>query len=91
MLGEDVELAAVGIVGAKRHPAELDHRALQAQAQAEERDLLLAGPANGADLALDPAVAEAAGHEHAGNALQLVRHLLRLHALQLLASGSSAP
>ena len=82
-------LLASGLSSATRR--ELDHRALQAQAQAQERDLLLARPADGAHLALDPAVAEAAGHQHAGHALQLVGHLLRLHALQLLASGSSAP
>ena len=84
MLGEDVELAAVGVRVVERHAGELDHRALQAQAQAQVRDLLLARPADGAHLALHAAVAEAAGHQHAGHALELVGDLLRLHALQLL-------
>ena len=38
VLGEDVELAAVRVIGPERHPAELDDRALQAEAQAEVRD-----------------------------------------------------
>ena len=39
----------------------LDHDALQAQAEAEQRDLVLAGVLDRADLAVDTAVAEAAG------------------------------
>ena len=43
-------------------PGELDHHALQTQAQPEGRDLVLAGVPQRADLALDPADAETAGH-----------------------------
>ena len=44
---------------------ELDRRALHAQADAEERNLALAGEADRLDLAFDAALAEAAGHEDA--------------------------
>ena len=44
---------------------ELDHRALHPQADAEERNLPLAGKADRLDLAFDAALAEAAGHQHA--------------------------
>ena len=39
--------------------------ALHAQADAEERDPVLAGEADRLDLAVDAALAEAAGHQHA--------------------------
>ena len=44
---------------------ELDHRALHAEAEPEERDPVLAGEAGGADLALDAAEPEAAGDHDA--------------------------
>ena len=44
---------------------ELDHRALHAQADAEERNAALAGVADRLDLAFDAALAEAAGNEDA--------------------------
>ena len=74
----------VRIIGAERLARELDDRALQAEAQAEERDVVPARPADGPDLALDAAVAEAAGHDDAGDARQLVGDLLRLDALEVL-------
>lgn len=43
-------------------PRVLDHRRLHAQADAEEGDAPLAGPPDGAHLAVQPARAEAAGH-----------------------------
>ena len=49
---------------------ELDHGALHAQANAEERNLPLAGKADRLDLALDAALAESAGHQHAVEAAQ---------------------
>ena len=52
---------------------ELDDRALQAQAEAQVRDPVLAGVARGEDLALDPAVAEAARDEDAGRARRAAR------------------
>ena len=45
--------------------AEFDHRALHAQANAEERNALRAGVANRRHLAFDAALAEAAGHQDA--------------------------
>ena len=53
---------------------ELDHRALQAEAQPEVRHLVLAGVAGGGDLALDAAEPEAAGHD---DAVEIVRGDLR--------------
>ena len=65
-----VELARVR-AGEPAHVAcELDDRALQAEAQAEERDAVLAGVAGGGDLALDAAEAEAAGDDDAVEVVQ---------------------
>ena len=50
---------------AARVAGELDHRAVQAEAQAEERDLVLACVAGRGDLALDAADAEPAGDDDA--------------------------
>ena len=47
---------------------ELDDRALQAEAQAEVRDAVVAGEVGGEDLALDAAMAEATRDEDAGDA-----------------------
>ncbi len=49
---------------------ELDGGDLHAEAEAEERDALLAGELRGADFALDAAVAKAAGDEDAGDVAQ---------------------
>ena len=62
---------------------ELDDRALETEAQAEVRDLVFARVVGGEDLALDAAMAEAAGHEDAGRALEafvdvLLRQRLRI-------------
>ena len=46
---------------------ELDHGHLEAEADAEEGDSVLPGVADRRHLALDAAVAEAAGNEHAVN------------------------
>src|SRR5436190_452477 len=66
-------------------PRELDHRALESQADAEEGDALLPGEADGLDLAGDAAVAEAARHQDTVDAAQgalgpLALDLLRLDA-----------
>jgi hypothetical protein len=47
-----------------------DDGALQAEADAEEGDVVFAGVADGGDLAFDAALAEAAGHEDAVDLLQ---------------------
>ena len=74
---------------AERLARELDDGALQAEAQPEERDPVAARPADCADLALDAAIAEAAGHDEPGNAVELVGDLVRLDALQMLRSDPS--
>ena len=54
--------SSAAFVEAGHVAGELDHHALQAQAQAERRDLVGAGVVQRAELALDAADAEAAGH-----------------------------
>ena len=60
-----VELGRVGAGQVADVAGELDHRALHAQADAEERNALRAGVANRGDFAFDAALAEAAGHQDA--------------------------
>ena len=60
---EHVELGGVHVVRAGHGAGEVDHRALQAQAEAQVRHAALPRVPGGEDLALDPAVAEATGHE----------------------------
>ena len=60
--GVRVELGRAGLLEAGDVAGVLDHHALQAEAQAEGRDAVLAGVAQRAELALDAADAEAAGH-----------------------------
>ena len=56
-----LELARVRAGEAAHVACELDHRAVQPETEAEERDLLLARETGGGDLAFDPADAEPAG------------------------------
>ena len=65
MRSAGVELARVGAREPAHVTCELDHRALHAEAQAEERYPLLPGEAGGGDLALDAADAEASGDHDA--------------------------
>ena len=58
-----LELVRVGALQPGQVAGDLDHHALQTQAEAEDRDLVLAGVADGADLALHAADAEAAGEQ----------------------------
>ena len=60
-----VELAGVGAGQAQHVAGVLDGHHLHAEAQAEARDVVLAGVAGGGDLALDAALAEAAGDDDA--------------------------
>ena len=74
---------------------ELDHRQLHAEADAEERDAVLARVADRGDLALDAAVAEAAGHEDRVEAAEQRRRaaaldLLRVDVLELRRATSFA-
>jgi hypothetical protein len=57
-----VELGAVGIFESEHVPAEFDGRQLHSQADAEIRNLVLARETHRGDLALDAALAEAAGN-----------------------------
>src|SRR5678816_4508501 len=63
MLGLGIELGAVGAGEAGLVARVLDRRDLHAEADAEVGNLLLARELRGEDLALDAALAEAAGHE----------------------------
>src|SRR5688572_6789598 len=58
-----MELRRVGPFQTDDIAAELDHRALHAEANAEERNLPFPGEANRLDLAFDATLAEASWHE----------------------------
>ena len=73
VLGEHVELGRVGVLRADDLAGELDDRALEAKAQAEIGDVVVAREVGGKDLALDAAMAEAARHEDPGRALECDR------------------
>ena len=73
------KLRGVGIRQAQHVARNLDDRHLHAQANAQEGDVVLAGVLHGLDLALHPAVAEAAGHQ---NAVHGADHLSGVAALQ---------
>src|SRR5579859_664652 len=77
------ELGGVHIVRAEDVPRELDHHHLHAEAEAEIRDLALAGVARGQDLALDAALAEAAGHDDTVHTGQQIHDVLRRDRLRL--------
>ena len=68
-MSNSVELTSCGPSDFAR---ELDDGALQAEAQAEVRDTVLAGVVGGEDLALDAAMAEAAGDDDAGGAVEAI-------------------
>ena len=69
-----------------RLPGDLDHHALQAEAEPEDRDLVLPGVPDRAELSLDAPDAEAAG-DH--DAVDLVEHPRR--ALGGRAARPTAP
>ena len=60
-----LELGAVGVGHAADVAGELDDGHLEAEADAEERQAVLARPADRLDHALDAALAEAAGNQQA--------------------------
>ena len=88
VLGEHVELGRVGVRGADDLARELDDRALQAEAQAEVRDAVVAGVVGGEDLALDAAMAEAARDQDAGGAVEPLVDVLLGERLASRPSGS---
>src|SRR6266566_5218726 len=63
VLGEHVELCRVGVLRAGHLAGELDDGALETEAQAEIRDLVVAGEMGGEDLAFDAAMTEATRYE----------------------------
>ena len=71
MGGGGVELAGVGLREAADVARELDAGGLHAEADAEVRDVVFAGVADGVEHALDAALAEAAGDEDAVEAGEL--------------------
>ena len=77
-----VELAGVGVGEAADGACKLDDRDLHTQADAEIGDIVRAGIVRGRDLALNAAVAEAAGHE---NAVAAAEHFLYIIARDRLA------
>ncbi len=77
----------MGLLQPDHVAGELDHGALHAQADAEEGNAALAGEADGVDLALDAALAEAAGHEHAVDAGQQPLGPFALDRLAVDAAG----
>jgi hypothetical protein len=68
-----VELAGVGSLEPARGPRELDHRALEAQADPEIRHSPLADVPDRVDLSLDAAMSEPPGNEHAVDAREDLR------------------
>ena len=77
-----VKLAGVGVGEAADGARKLDDRDLHTQADTEIGDVVRAGVVRGRDLALDAAVAEAAGHE---NAVAAAEHFLYIIARDRLA------
>ena len=69
-MSNSVELASLRADDVAR---ELDDRALEAEAQPEVRDAVLAGVVGGEDLALDAAMPEPARDEDAGRAIERAR------------------
>ena len=86
--GEHVELGGVGVLRPEHVPRKLDDAALEPEAQAQVRDLVLAGVVRGQDLALDAAMPEPARDEDPGRALEplvevVVGELLRVDPADL--------
>ena len=75
-----VKLTGGCVLDTGQVPGDLDNRALHAQAQAQEGHLVLAGVANGTDLALDPTDAESARDTDGVSVLELLCSALRGHA-----------
>ena len=76
-----VDLHRVGLLQAEHVAGELDHRDLEPETEAVVGNLVFACVAGGGDLALDAAVAEAAGHEDAVELGELLQAGLRLKLL----------
>ena len=81
--GVRVELARVRALHPDDVAGEVRDRHLHAEADAQVRDPLLAGDPGGLDLALDPALAEAAGDQDAVGLLDPVADLLVVERLRV--------
>jgi hypothetical protein len=82
-LGRLAELGGAGVRDAGEVPRRLDAGHLHAEADAEIRHVAGARKARGADLALRPALAEAARHQDAVHVLEERRGVLALEDLRL--------
>src|SRR4029079_937812 len=82
-LGRVAEFGGRGFLDARLVPRRLDARHLHAEADAEEGDVALASELHAVDLALAPALAEAAGNEDSVERLELGDHV-RLGMLEKL-------
>src|ERR1039458_5152112 len=78
-----IEFGGIRLLQAANVARKLDHHGLHAQADAEIRDLILAGVANSVQHAIDAALAETAGHQDAVVAFQLPFPVGPVHALGL--------
>src|SRR2546428_7630092 len=83
MRGERVELGRIDVIGAEGRARELDDHALHAHTEAEARDGVLAGIADGPDLALDSPVSEATRDDDAGQADERLEVLVSIEALRV--------
>src|SRR5687767_9823452 len=72
------ELRRAGVLHADQIAGRLDHRHLHPETDAEVRDLALAREAGGVDLAFRAALAEAAGHQDAVYAFEMLDRVLAL-------------
>ena len=88
MRGLGVELGGVDVFGVEVSAGQLDGHHLEAEAEAEVRHVVQPGVAGGLDLALEPALAEAAGdYDAVDPGEQLVRvsrcDVFRVHPVHL--------
>jgi hypothetical protein len=88
-VGESGSNSSTFALGCPHVPGVLDHRELHAQADAEEGHLVLARVADRLDLALDAALAEAAGHEHRVAASSAARVAVAARASESMYSSST--
>src|ERR1017187_5418939 len=78
-----IEFGGIRLLQAANVARKLDDHGLHAQADAQIRDLILAGVANSVQHAIDAALAETAGHQDAVVAFQLPFPVWPVHALGL--------
>ncbi len=84
-----IELCRMSILKADDIPGELNHRALHSQADAEERNALLASVTNRLQLAINASFAKATGNENSIVALQQSFSAFRFDVFALNASDAN--